>query len=248
VVSVPGTSAADAEGPVDAVPVDDPAVDPDEQPEPASGSSLGGWSEQRFETIATILLAIAALATTWAGFQANLWGGIQSSNYSQAGALRVRSAEAFAEADQLRLADLSVFQGWLEATARGEEDIATFYRERFRPEFVPAFEAWVALEPVANADAPATPFLMPEYQLAADAAGADLAAQATAKFEDGEEANDISDTFVLATLLYASVLFFAAISERIETPRLRLTLLGIAAFAFVAGSVVMFSQPVTSGA
>ena len=42
--------------------------------------------EKRFEVVATVLLAFAALATAWTGYQASLWDGVQSSNYTQASA------------------------------------------------------------------------------------------------------------------------------------------------------------------
>jgi hypothetical protein len=220
----------------------------DEAGEPEPTGFLSSWSERRFETIATLLLAIAALATTWAGYQASLWGGIQSSHYSQAGALRVKSAQAYTRADQLRLADLSTFQGFLDAYGAGNTELSTFYQERFRPEFATAFDAWIALTPRTNPDAPASPFAMPEYQLSADADGADLSAQAEAQFNAGEDANTTSDTYVLATLLFASVLFFAGISERIETPVLRGSLLGIALLALTIGAIVTATQRVTTGA
>ena len=55
-----------------------------------------------------------------------------------------------------------------------------FYRKRFRPEFRPAFEAWVATRPRTNRDAPLSPFAMPQYKLAATAKADRLEAQAAA--------------------------------------------------------------------
>ena len=40
----------------------------------------------------------------------------------------------------------------------GEEQVANSPRERFRAEFTPAFEAWVALDPLTTPGAPTTPF------------------------------------------------------------------------------------------
>ena len=46
-----------------------------------------------------------------------------------------------------------------------DPELADFYEQRFRPEFVPAFDAWQDTDPLTNPEAPPTPFAMPEYQL-----------------------------------------------------------------------------------
>ena len=66
-------------------------------------------------------------------------------------------------------------------------------------------------------------------------------------FADGEDANTHSDVYTLSTLLFAMVLFFAAISERFEVLPVRLTLLAIAAVGLVDGLVIALGQPITSG-
>jgi hypothetical protein len=209
--------------------------------EPVSGR------EKRFEVISTVLLAVAALATAWSGYQASLWDGIQSSNYSQASSLRARAEEHYTEANQDRLADLGLYENWLDATAAGEAELATFYEQRFRDEFQPAFAAWTALDPLTNPDAPPSPLAMPEYQLAAEADANDLSGRSAAKFEEGEDANDTSDTYVGTTLFFAAALFFAAISERFSFVAARVALLSIAGVGLVAGIAIMLTQRVTSG-
>ena len=204
-------------------------------------------TEKRFEIFATVLLALAALATAWSGYQASLWDGIQSSNYTQASAARTNAAEKHTEANQLRLADLSVFENFIDASLDGDDELANFYRVRFRDEFEPAYEAWIALEPEANADAPPSPLAMPEYQLERDREATNLNARADAKFAEGEEANDFSDAYTASTLLFAAALFFAAISERFEYRRARISLLAFAGVGLIAGIGVALTQPITTG-
>jgi hypothetical protein len=202
--------------------------------------------ERRFEIIATILLSVAALATAYSGFQASLWDGIQSSDYGQASAARVEAAQKQAEANQLRLADLTVFEAYLAANAGGETELANFYRSRFSEEFAGAFDAWARLDP-ADPDTPRSPLAMEEYSTTADREASELHALADERFASGEVANDNSDAFTLATLVFAMVLFFAAISERFEHRPSRSALLGLATVALVAGTVVSITQPVTTG-
>jgi len=205
-------------------------------------------SERRLEILATLLIGLAALATAWSGYQASLWDGIQSSNYTQASAARTEAAAKHTEANQLRLADLSVFENFIDASLEGDSERADFYRVRFSDALAPAYDAWVALDPTANPDAaPPSPLGMPEYELAEDRESADLTARAEALFADGEDANNDSDAYTATTLLFASALFFAAVSERFEYRRARLSLLAFGGVGLIVGIALALTQPVTSG-
>ncbi len=194
-----------------------------------------------------LILAFGALATAWSGYQASLWDGIQSSNYTRASGARVEGTQQRTEANQFRLADLSVFEGYVEATIDGDEGVADFYLQRFRPELGVAHDAWIALDPFENPDAPPSPLGMEEYQLPQDAAADRLEAEAEDLLAAGETANTISDAYTLTTLLFAAVLFFAAISERFDYFRARVALLSLAGIGLVAGLGVAFGQPITGG-
>ncbi|HJU97711.1 MAG TPA: hypothetical protein VJ644_07040 [Jiangellaceae bacterium] len=204
-------------------------------------------SEKRLEIFATALLALSALATAWSGYQASLWDGIQSSSYTQASAARTNASLRHTEANQFRLADLSVFSNFIDASVSGDTELADFYRTRFRDEFEPAYEAWIALDPLTNPAAPATPLAMPEYKLALEQEASDLTALAEAKFAEGEDANTFSDVYTASTLFFASALFFSAISERFEYRRARIALLAFACAGLIAGVAVALSQPITTG-
>ena len=199
------------------------------------------------EITATILLSIAVVATAWSGYQAALWDGIQSSDYTQASAARTVAAQNNLEANQNRIIDLSLVESYLDARAIGQIQLAEFYRSRMRDELKPAFDAWIILHPETNFDAPRSPQYMPQYHLAAEERAAALNNAADAQFKAGQEANATSDTYVATTLFFASVLFFAAISERFEFRLARISLLVLAALSLSVGIVVAFSQRVTWG-
>jgi hypothetical protein len=214
---------------------------------PDQDQAVVSHSEKRLEIIATVLLAVAALATAWSGYQASLWDGIQSSNYTQASAARTNAAQQHTEANQFRLGDLSVFENYIDAMIDGDTELADFYRPRFSDTLEPAYEAWIALDPLTDPDAPPSPLAMPEYQPAQEQEARDLTARAEAKFAEGEEANTYSDIYTASTLFFASALFFAAISERFEYRRARISLLAFAGVGLIAGVAIALTQPVTSG-
>ena len=58
------------------------------------------------------------------------------------------------------------FNRWLEATVAGDGEVTDLYERRFRNEFRPAFEAWLANDPLDNADAIPSPLREQDYKLA----------------------------------------------------------------------------------
>jgi hypothetical protein len=211
------------------------------------GSSEVTQREKRIEILIVVVLGIAAFATAWSSYQASLWDGIQSSNYTQASGSRTNAAQQRTAANQFRLADLSVFENYIDATLNEDDDVADFYFQRFRDEFRVAYDAWIAFDPLTNPDAPDSPFAMPEYQLSQDIEAERLEERADTLFADGEEANTISDIYTLTTLLFAAALFFAAISERFEFPKARVVLLVMAGIGLVVGIAIAVGQPITTG-
>lgn len=199
--------------------------------------------ERNLELFATLILAITTVATAWSGFQSTLWSGEQSALYAQAGGRRTESVRAGNEALSLRLIDLNLMTSWLDAFATGNTELTDFYQQRFRPEFQPAFEAWVATAPRTNPDAPSSPFAMPEYQLEAAARSDSLQNEADGLFEEGQRANDIGDDFVLNTVILAVALFFTAMSERFDSQTVRFLNLGIAIAILLFGLARMLGLP-----
>lgn len=203
--------------------------------------------EKRLEIVTVAILGIAALATAWSGYQASLWDGIQSSNYTQASGSRTNAAQQRTAANQFRLADLSVFENYIDAVLDENDVVADFYFQRFRDEFRVGYDAWIALDPLNDPAAPPSPFAMPEYRLSQDAEAERLEARADELFAAGEDSNTISDIYTLTTLLFAAVLFFAAISERFEYLGAQVGLLVIAGIGLVVGIGIAAGQPITAG-
>ena len=200
--------------------------------------------EQWSEILSAILLAVVAIGTAWSGFQSAQWGGIQSIQFSEASSLRVESTRASTMAGQLITIDVILFEGWVDAFVAENEDLLNFYEDRFRDEFNPAFEAWVAADPVNNPDAPSQPFLMEEYQVASRQEAIELEEEASALFAAGEQANQTSDDYAFSTVLLATVLFFAGIATRFGWQPIRWVLLAIGIGLLVFGVYTLLSLPI----
>ena len=114
---------------------------------------------------ATVLLALAAVVTAWCSYQATRWNGEQARSAAAASATRFQAVRASDLANTQTEVDVATFTQWVDAYAQDQTELADFYRARFRPEFAPAVEAWIATRPLVNEDAPLTPFRMPEFFL-----------------------------------------------------------------------------------
>jgi hypothetical protein len=196
---------------------------------------------RRTEIVATILLAVAAVATAWSTYQSVRWRGEQSRDSTAATAAHIASAQASGRAGQLTLLDVSLFSQWIDADVSGDTRLARFYRQRFRDEFQPAFAAWIATKPRTNPDAPKSPFEMPEYRLAKAEEAEALDAEAVAKTHDAGKALERSDDYMLAVVLFATALFFAGISTRVSSPVRRELLVGIGGVLFLGAAAWVVS-------
>jgi hypothetical protein len=197
------------------------------------------------EVLVTVLLVVAALGTSWSSYQATRWNGEQAKAAGRANAIRIDAARAQGQAQAQTQVDVATFIAWVDADRQGRADIADFYADRFRAEFRPAFDAWLATRPATNPAAPPTPFTMPEYQLASrqEAERLDQAANAStaAVLRDLQ----IASNYVLTVVLYAVVLFFAGMSTKITGRRLRSILLGVGCLVFVTAIAWIATFPVS---
>jgi len=206
---------------------------PDDQPTEATG--LTEQRRRRTEFASTILLALASVVTSWSGYQASLWSGIQATNYNQANALRVESSRESTIGGQFAGLDVAVFMAWVNAKASGNDQLEQFYYQRFRPEFREVFNTWIATKPLTNPQAPSTPFALPGYRSVQGQRAIELENQAKALFDAGHRANHYADTYVLGTVLLAIVLFFCGIIPQFQDFRIRVGLLGMAIVLLILG-------------
>ena len=164
----------------------------------------------RTEVVATVLLSLAAVATAWSGYQATRWNGEQTKASSRTNAIRIDAARAQGLAEARKEVDVATFIQWVDAYAQGQTELTSFYFRRFRPEFKPAFTAWLATRPLTNRNAPLTPFVMPQYTLAAEEEAAQLDADAEVSSATVRRNIQRASNYVLGVVLFSVSLFSQA--------------------------------------
>jgi hypothetical protein len=201
-------------------------------------------SERRLDLLATALLALATVATAWAAYQARQWTGVQSQGYSHATAARIAVNRTSAVANRQVQIDVATFIQWVDAREEGRGTLARFYRGRFRNEFRPAFDAWLATRPFAGAGDPSTPFALPQYRPKAATEADRLETTAAAASQQAKEANQRADNYMLAVVLFATSLFFAGLSTKLGSLRARAVILGLGCVVFLGTAIWLATLPV----
>lgn len=203
----------------------------------------GTGRERIFEVLAIVLLSAAAIGTAWSGYQAARWSGREAHNFAIADASHARSTRAVIRAGEDRVRDLADFERWLDLETTGDQTLANLHAAHFQGELRTAFEAWLAQDPLNNPNAIPTPLNMPLYTQAEAERAAKLETAADQLVEDGAAARDHADEYVLTTVFFASVLFFAGISLRISRERLRMGILGLGVAFLLYGVVQIILLP-----
>jgi hypothetical protein len=201
-------------------------------------------SDRSIEILTGVLLAVVAVATAWSVYQAARWAGVQSMRMASGSARRIESTRASSLAGQQTMVDIGLFTNWVNAYVEENEELSQFYLDRFRDEFRPAFNAWVATKPRSNPDAPSSPFAMPEYHLAAQEEADQLEAQANMLVAEGQAALQTNNEYVLTTVFLASVLFFATLSMRLYWRSVKLGVLILAIIMLLVSIGRLISLPV----
>lgn len=195
------------------------------------------------ELIAVILLSVTAIATAWCGFQATKWGGAMAISFSQATTARMEATRADGNANRQSNNQIQLYVDWLNATLEGNTELADYLSENFPEPLATAWAAWMRLDPFEGADAPASPFDMPEFVQPDALAAREADARADALFQEALQSNQRGDDYTLLTVVFATVLFFAAMSDRITRNSYAWILLGVGLALFTAAATVLVVYP-----
>ena len=206
---------------------------------------MSAGHERRIEIVATVLLSVAAVATAWSGYQATRWNGEQAKAAGSTNAIRVDAARAQGLSQAQTQVDIATFVQWVDAYALKRTMLADFYFKRFRTEFRPAVNAWLATQPLKNPNAPLTPFVMPEYKLAAAAEAKRLDAEAEVSSATVRRNIQRASNYILGVVLFSVSLFFAGMSTKLSDIRLRTITVTIGCIIFLGALAWIATSPVS---
>ena len=197
------------------------------------------------EVAATVLLALAAVATAWSGYQASQWHGDQAVASGRATATRVESARASGLASRQVQIDVATFTQWVDAYARDDDELAALLPPALPPRVPPRLRALgrltAAPEPRGGPDAVRAPRVPAQALQEADR----LEAEAVAAGEEVKTDVERAERYVLAVVLFATALALAGIAARLRIFPVRAALLVVAWAVFLGAVAWVATFPVS---
>ena len=195
-----------------------------------------------------IILAVAAVATTWASFQASQWSNAQSDAQSASAIQRSDANRAASEATSQSVVDSQMWISWVEATANKQKDRAGFLRDRFSPALDKAQKEWLGKVPVDADGNPAqvpdgTPLNLASYVVPAQTAADVFSNKAEESLGLADEASNTSTRYVMLAVLLALVLFFASVATKFTAPKIQVALILTSLVLLFTTCVRMFLLP-----
>src|SRR5213594_197556 len=168
-----------------------------------------GW----VEPIVALLMALATLSTAWCSYQSAAWTRKSNRLMNEFNALERRAGLQTVQGMQQVTIHTAMFMQMLAAQQAGNEKLAYFYVERFPPDVRKAYDAWLAQRPFENPNAAPHPFVPRLYEPRGTREAADATAKAASTLKTARSAGNISGQYLANTVLFATVLFFAARQE-----------------------------------
>lgn len=195
-----------------------------------------------------IVLALAAVATTWASFQASQWANAQSDAQSASAIQRSDANRAASEATSQSVVDSEMWISWVEAVDAGQKDRAGFLRDRFSPALDRAQREWLGTVPVDGEGNPArvpdgTPLNLPSYVVPAQLQADAYSAKAEESLATADEASNTATKYVMLAVLFALVLFFASVATKFTAPKIQVALILTSLLLLVTTCVRMILLP-----
>lgn len=198
------------------------------------------------DTIAAILLSLAAIASAWCSYQSSIWDGISSRFANEAGQYEVIATEHSLEDSQKRMADAGIVTRYMEYLSSGKQEYAQFMLRTADDNLRTAIEEWLKLDPVNNSTVLHSPLLMKSYKRPYLDSAVTFREQSSKKNEDAHQADDISDRYLLLSVALAVALFFAGMSGTFRHRRLQFVSILISAVIFISVLIGIIRQPVGS--
>ncbi|HEY8548383.1 MAG TPA: hypothetical protein VIL35_00390 [Vicinamibacterales bacterium] len=207
------------------------------------GKRLAVDRGQWIELLSSVLMACATVATAWSAYQSALWSSNAGDHRAQATAATIRVAKFTNLALQRSTLHANLFVQWLGAVNAKDTAAADFLLQRVPEPLREAIVAWRATRPLTNPSAPASPFEMAEYTLAERTEAERWEVIAGRETEAAERASGAANRYLLFTIVFASVLFFAGISGKFRWHAIDVTVLALGLLTLGAGVLSLIALP-----
>src|SRR6266480_3151937 len=199
-----------------------------------------GW----VEPIVALLMALTTVGTAWCSYQSAAWTRQSNRLMNEFNALERRAGLLSVQGTQQATIHTAMFMEVLAAKQAGNEQLATFYVERFPPDVRKAYDAWLAQKPFENPNADPHPFVPKLYEVPGTREAAEANAKAANSLQQARNSGSVSGQYLANTVLFAAVLFFASASAKFEQRRVRILSFSFAVAVFIFALVRTAMLPI----
>jgi hypothetical protein len=204
---------------------------------------IAGRRSGGMQALTAVILSLATLTSTWCGYQAARWSGVQSELQSAADTAERQAAENTLAGLQIRTQDgLLILEYW-RALRDGDERTTTTMESKMRPELQRALKASIR-EGILEKSSVAGPLQREEYRLDVEVVAGTRRDDAKKSSTQAVVAGQVSSEYVLLTLMLASVLFVGGVSTTFSRKYVRRALSTIALLVFAVAVASVTRLPV----
>jgi hypothetical protein len=221
----------------------------------------------KFELVSAIVLGLAAVGASWAGYQGDLWGGQSVEGYADANRTATRAESAYnraaSEAERDIALDIQGKQSVLTAMNTQDADDGTaavnyaiagyLYQEQLSEEGYKAMklpeEFYRTSLVEGGKDMPGEVLaktldesLGDEHYNQMIAPSIEMSDEADAAFKKAQDANETGDKFGLITMIYAVCLFLTGIGLVVKS-KVRWSFVGFGGVTFAGATVYLLLVP-----
>jgi hypothetical protein len=200
------------------------------------------WIEHDWlEVAATILLAVATVMSAYSAYQSANWHGIDEEHFSRTSSALILASELDAKANNELNIDVMMASDYLDAVAMGDMTLAANYKKMgFSDRLNVAIAAWEKAMAEHKPNTPRNPFLMPEYVDTNAQRSRALKMKAINESAAAVKSLARANDFLLLTVLFAIVLFFAGVATKFNSKGIKVSILVMGMIVFVSATTVLF--------
>ena len=196
------------------------------------------------EIAAAALMALATMMSAFSAYQSAQWHAKAEEHYSRSDQALIQASDLNDTANQQVAIDAAMMAQYTNAVVSGNTVLANLYRDQaFSKELEAAVTAWEADKVANKPNTPRNPFQMPQYKPRPRVQSEKVRAFAVVQSRRGKTALDHSNSYLLLTVLFASVLFFAGIATKFEAKGVKLGVMGMGGLLFLVSVVLLAVQP-----
>jgi hypothetical protein len=204
------------------------------------------------ELVTAILLGVVSVTTAYASFQASLYDGETTKQFSAGQNSQTEAESLYLEANQQYIRDVQLWDRMTELQIEIDNVPEQAEASQLKYDtllFTSVSEtlneaiAWSAGQNAADASTFTSPFESEDYQDALYGAWAEEDGTSVAAFEAGDIADKNGDALTLTTVMMAISLFLLGVAAVARQLRVQLILIGVALVIYVVSLVMTFSVP-----